>query len=74
MYEYFPHPTSDKLVVLMEYLEGGELYDYWHRFPKRQIPEFEAKEIIRQLLHAIDYCHAKKIIHRDLKFQNIMLE
>jgi serine/threonine protein kinase len=35
MYEYFPHPTQDKLVVLMEYLEGGELYDYWHQFPKR---------------------------------------
>jgi len=47
MYEYFPHPSSDKLVVLMEYLKGGELYDYWHRFPKRKMPENEAKEIVR---------------------------
>ena len=68
MYEYFPHPTSDKLVVLMEYLKGGELYEYWHRFPKKIMPENEAKEIVRQLLLAIDYCHVKKIIHRDLKF------
>jgi len=52
----------------MEYLRGGELYEYWHRFPKRLMPENEAKEIVRQLLLAIDYCHAKKIIHRDLKF------
>jgi serine/threonine protein kinase len=39
--------SSDKLVVLMEYLKGGELYDYWHRFPKRKMPENEAKEIVR---------------------------
>jgi serine/threonine protein kinase len=47
MYEYFPHPTHDKLVVLIEFLQGGELYEYWHRFPKRQMPENEAKEIIK---------------------------
>jgi serine/threonine protein kinase len=50
MYEYFPHPTSDKLVVLMEYLQGGELYHYWHRFAEKKIPEEEAKEIIKQLV------------------------
>ena len=57
----------------MEYLSGGELYDYWHRFKGRQIPEAEIRQIMKQLIKAIDYCHAKKIIHRDLKFQNILL-
>jgi len=74
MYEYFPHPNKDQLVVLMEYLRGGELYDYWHRFKGRQIPEAEIRQIMRQLMKAIDYCHAKKIIHRDLKFQNLLLQ
>lgn len=35
MYECFPHPNREQLVVLMEYLKGGELYDYWHKFSKR---------------------------------------
>lgn len=52
----------------MEYLKGGELYEYWHRFEHRRIPEVEVRDIMRQLLLAIEYCHSKKIIHRDLKF------
>jgi serine/threonine protein kinase len=57
----------------MEYLEGGELYEYWESKEERKFSEDEAKEIMIQLLSAIDYCHSLRIIHRDLKFQNILL-
>jgi serine/threonine protein kinase len=32
------------------------------------MPETEARDVMRQVVKAIDYCHGKKIIHRDLKF------
>lgn len=32
-----------------------------------------AYSLIYQILNAINYCHSSKIIHRDLKFQNVML-
>lgn len=57
----------------MEFLAGGELNDYWKRFEKRQMPEREVAEIMLQLAQALDYCHSKRIIHRDIKFANIIL-
>jgi len=37
---------KDQLIVMMEYLSGGELLNYWKRFPGRRMPEREACEII----------------------------
>jgi serine/threonine protein kinase len=54
--------------MVMEYLPGGELFEYWQSKPEKILSETEAKEIMIQLLSAIDYCHSLKIIHRDLKF------
>jgi MAP/microtubule affinity-regulating kinase len=73
LYEYFPHPTKEVLCVVMEYLAGGELYEYWCRFPDRKLPEAELKHIFRQILLSLEYCHGKKVIHRDIKLQNILL-
>ena len=39
--ESFPRTEKSQIVILMEYLRGGELTEYWHRFPNRQMPESE---------------------------------
>lgn len=64
---------EQRLIVVMEYLAGGELYDYWRRFEQRRMPEREVAEIMLQMAQALDYCHGMKIIHRDIKFQNVIL-
>ena len=63
-----PKAHEQKLIVVMEYLAGGELYEYWKRFPNRRMPEREVAEIMLQLAGALDYCHKSRIIHRDMKF------
>ena len=68
MFDSFPLPKKQQIIVVMEYLGGGELYDYWESKPDKRISENEAKEIMLQLLSAVDYCHSCKIVHRDLKF------
>ncbi|CAD8142472.1 unnamed protein product [Paramecium pentaurelia] len=58
-------------VYIMEYLEGGELLQYLQT--KGRFEENEARHYFKQLVSAIAYCHQKKIIHRDLKLENLLL-
>ena len=37
------------------------------------LTEEEGKEIMEQLLDAVNYCHQRGLIHRDLKLSNILL-
>ena len=55
---------------VMEHLEGGELLQFLEE--KKQLTEDDALAIFKQIISAIDYCHRQKIIHRDLKLENIM--
>lgn len=55
----------------MEYLEGGELLEVVRE--KKQLPESLARTYFKQLIEAVGYCHRKRLIHRDLKLENILL-
>ena len=61
---------NKQAILIMEYLEGGELYELIQG--KGQLTEEEARDIFTQLISAIGYCHQQKIIHRDLKLENIL--
>ncbi|XP_065155761.1 uncharacterized protein [Atheta coriaria] len=70
IYEVFEN--REKIVIVMEYAAGGELYDYL--FVRKMLPEDEARRIFRQIATACYYCHKHKICHRDLKLENILLD
>lgn len=56
----------------MEYYAGGELLN--KIIQCKNFSEFIVSKIMRQLLSAVSYCHARHIIHRDLKLENLVLE
>ncbi|XP_050534658.1 probable serine/threonine-protein kinase MARK-A isoform X2 [Daktulosphaira vitifoliae] len=70
IYEVFEN--REKIVLVMEYAAGGELYDFLSE--KKVLTEEEARRIFRQIAIAIFYCHKHNICHRDLKLENILLD
>lgn len=56
----------------MEYLEGGELTNYI--IERERLTEDDAREFFIQIAETVHYCHRNKLIHRDLKLENIVLE
>jgi serine/threonine protein kinase len=63
--------TPEKHFLVLELLEGGELFD--HIVSKSRLPESEAAGIIRQLLHALNHMHSRGFAHRDLKPENVLV-
>ncbi|KAL9602010.1 MAG: hypothetical protein Q9219_002118 [cf. Caloplaca sp. 3 TL-2023] len=61
-----------ELYLVLEYIEGGELFDHINSVGR--LPEHEAIRIFRQIIAGISYCHRFNICHRDLKPENILLD
>ncbi|XP_067125386.1 LOW QUALITY PROTEIN: uncharacterized protein [Centruroides vittatus] len=64
--------NKEKIVLVMQYASGGEMYDYLKS--RKSLPEAEARRIFRQIVSAVYYCHKNRICHRDLKLENILLD
>jgi calcium/calmodulin-dependent protein kinase I len=56
----------------MELMEGGELFD--QILEKEFFSEGEAREAIRSIINALQYCHDQGIVHRDIKPENLLLQ
>jgi calcium-dependent protein kinase len=55
------------IYLVMEYCSGGDLCE-------RVVSEAQAAWIVKQILCAVAYLHQHKVVHRDLKMENIMFD
>lgn len=65
------HKSEHWYFLVMELVEGGELFDLIVR--SKSLSEAEARHVFRQLLEGVGYMHARGVIHRDLKPENILV-
>lgn len=62
--------TRQKVYIVLEQLQGGELFERVQR--DGPIGEQESAQITLQLLRALAYLHARGVIHRDIKMENLI--
>ncbi|KFK32596.1 hypothetical protein AALP_AA6G264400 [Arabis alpina] len=64
--------TKRKIFFVMEYVDGGELFERLDRDGK--LPEDLARKYFQQLISAVDFCHSRGVFHRDIKPENLLLD
>ncbi|KAM7537374.1 hypothetical protein Aperf_G00000064912 [Anoplocephala perfoliata] len=65
--------SKPRLAIVTQWCEGSSLYKHIH-VHERHFDVEEMVDIARQTTQGMDYLHAKKILHRDLKSSNIFLQ
>lgn len=63
------------LYLVTDVCYGGDLLGIVedHANARRPLPEAWVARVFSQALEAIAYCHSKGVMHKDLKFENLML-
>lgn len=69
---YGAHKSLSKLWIVMEYCEGGSV-DMVYKVLRHPLPEHLIAYVCRQVLLGLQYLHANRKIHRDIKGGNILL-
>nr|XP_020455756.1 serine/threonine-protein kinase SIK2 isoform X3 [Monopterus albus] len=64
--------TKNMLYLVTEYAKNGEIFDYLAKHGR--LSEMEARRKFWQILSAVEYCHNRNIVHRDLKAENLLLD
>ena len=68
--------SAQHYYIIMEFINGGMLSDclkkYMEKYNKAFTEEI-VQHLMRQIINALYYIHSRKIIHRDLKLDNIMV-
>ncbi|KAJ3410458.1 hypothetical protein HDV05_003720 [Chytridiales sp. JEL 0842] len=69
---YDVYESDENLYLILEHVEGGELFDYI--VSKGRLSEPEALTFFQQIIAGVEYCHRHLIVHRDLKPENLLLD
>ena len=71
LYEAFDDQKS--VYLINEYCGGGSLHTLLKQKQNRQLREYEARPLFKQIVSALKYCHQRHITHRDIKLENVLL-
>ena len=70
LYDVFE--TNDRIYLVTELVSGGTLFN-WLEKQHFKVSEENARAIVSDLARALQYLHARGIVHRDIKLENVLL-
>ncbi|KAG2491374.1 hypothetical protein HYH03_010371 [Edaphochlamys debaryana] len=73
LYEVIHDPSNNKLLMIMEYVEGGCVLAGSSPTQKIPIPESTAVKYFRDVVKGLEYLHFNRIVHGDLKPDNLLM-
>merc|ERR1719330_456349 len=62
-----------RATVVLDFFDGRDLQETVSSMPDRRLPEEVAMPLIAQLVDAVMHLHASRIVHRDIKPQNVLV-
>jgi len=60
------------IYLVYEYASRDDLFDYLTS--KGRLSANEARSVFQQIISGVEYCHFKRVAHRDLKLENLLLD
>eukprot|EP00163_Fabomonas_tropica_P012822 TRINITY_DN24183_c0_g1_i1.p1 TRINITY_DN24183_c0_g1~~TRINITY_DN24183_c0_g1_i1.p1 ORF type:complete len:496 (-),score=135.11 TRINITY_DN24183_c0_g1_i1:351-1838(-) len=69
---YYSFQTDQKLYMVLDYVNGGELYYHLQRAHK--FPENQARFYAAEVILVLSYLHSRNVVYRDLKPENILID
>jgi serine/threonine protein kinase len=73
LFEDFVDEEKDQLYIVLEYMGSGTLQSLLDRAPGRRLPLNQARKLFANLVSGLSYLHSLKIVHRDIKPDNLLL-
>eukprot|EP00742_Colponemidia_sp_Colp-10_P002254 GILJ01002408.1.p1 GENE.GILJ01002408.1~~GILJ01002408.1.p1 ORF type:complete len:443 (-),score=66.46 GILJ01002408.1:154-1440(-) len=84
LHEVIDDDESDKLYMILDFVEGGQVMDwdsdilrYLSKLPEataeQTLPEHTARTLFRDVVRGLEYLHRNGIVHRDLKPENLLV-
>lgn len=65
--------ARSRVLLVMEYYEGGPLFDRNQMKLRHHVSEHVARAYVREIINGLLFLHEQRVIHSDLKLENILL-